>query len=92
VPAIIYQTVNTPTTETVVQTQVFAQIETTTLISGSEVVLTTTVPTVIYQTVNVPTTETRTVSTLLLTTETATTAIPQYLNITVSSVSTTTSR
>jgi hypothetical protein len=92
VPAIIYQTVNTPTTETVVQTQVFAQIETTTLISGSEVVLTTTVPTVIYQTVNVPTTETRTVSTLLLTTETATTAVPQYLNITVSSVSTTTSR
>ena len=78
-------------TETVVQTQVFTQIETTTFISGSEVVLMTTVPTIIYQTVNIPTTETRTVSTLLLTTATATTAIPQYVNVTVSSVSTTTS-
>jgi hypothetical protein len=92
VPTIIYQTVNMPTTETVIQTQILTQIETTTFISGSEVVLTTTVPTVIYQTVNVPTTETRTVSTLLMTTETATTAVPQYVNITVSSVSTTTSK
>jgi len=78
-------------TETVVQTQIFTQLETTTFISGSEVVFTTTVPTVVYQTVNVPTTKTRTVSTLLLTTETATTAIPQYLNVTVSNGSTTTS-
>lgn len=78
-------------TETVVQTQIFTQVETTTFISGSEVVLTTTVPTIIYQTVNIPTTATRTVSTLLLTTATATTAVPQYVNVTVSSVSTTTS-
>ncbi|THV84156.1 hypothetical protein D6D29_03349, partial [Aureobasidium pullulans] len=79
-------------TETVVQSQTFTQIETTTYISGSEVVLTTTVPTVIYMiaTVNNPITETRTVSTLLLSTATATTAIPEYINVTVSSVSTTT--
>lgn len=81
-------------TETVVQSQTFTQIETTTYISGSEVVLTTTVPTVIYMiaTVNNPITETRTVSTLLLSTATATTAIPEYINVTVSSVSTTTSK
>lgn len=75
----------------VVQTQIFTQLETTTFISGSGVLFTTTVPTVVYQMVNVPTIETRTVSMLLLTTETATTAILQYLNVTVSSVPTTTS-
>lgn len=81
-------------TETVVQSQILTQIETTTFISGSEVVLTTTVPTVIYMTatVNNPVTETRTVSTLLISTATATTAVPEYINITVSSVSTTTSK
>ncbi|THW06570.1 hypothetical protein D6D26_01470 [Aureobasidium pullulans] len=79
-------------TETVVQSQILTQIETTTFISGSEVVLTTTVPTVIYMTatVNNPVTETRTVSTLLISTATATIAVPEYVNITVSSVSTTT--
>ncbi|CAD0018345.1 unnamed protein product [Aureobasidium pullulans] len=79
-------------TETVVQSQILTQIETTTFISGSEVVLTTTVPTVIFMTatVNNPVTETRTVSTLLISTATATTAVPEYVNITVSSVSTTT--
>ncbi|KAI4721295.1 hypothetical protein E4T48_02415 [Aureobasidium sp. EXF-10727] len=75
-------------TATVVQSQIFTQIETTTFVSGSEVVLTTTVPSIVYQTVNNPTTETRTVSTILLSTQTATTAVPQYVNITVSSVST----
>jgi hypothetical protein len=92
IPTVVYQTINNPITETVIQTQVLTQIETTTFISGSEVILTTTVPTVVYQTVNIPITETRTVSTLLLATETATAAVPQYVNITVSSISTTTSR
>ncbi|KAI4730315.1 hypothetical protein E4T49_01780 [Aureobasidium sp. EXF-10728] len=75
-------------TATVVQSQIFTQIETTTFVSGSEVVLTTTVPSIVYQTVDNPTTETRTVSTILLSTQTATTAVPQYVNIAVSSVST----
>lgn len=79
-------------TETVVQSQTFTQVETTTFISGSEIVLTTTIPTIVYQTVNIPTTETRTVSTLILTTETATTAVPQYVNVTILSVSTITSK
>lgn len=79
-------------TETLVQSQIYTQVETTTYVSGTEIVLTTTIPTIVYQTVNVPITETRTVSTLLLTTETATTAVPQYVNVTVSSVSTITSK
>ena len=78
-------------TATVQQTQVYTQVETTTFVSGSEVVLTTSIPTTIYQTVNAPVTETRTVSTILLSTQTATTAVPQYINVTVSSVSTITS-
>jgi hypothetical protein len=79
-------------TETIVQSQIYTQVETTTFISGSEIILTTTIPTIVYQTVSVPTTETRTVSTVLLTTETATTAVPNYVYITVSSVSTITSK
>lgn len=84
-------TITVSSTVTVLQSQIYTQFETTTFISGSEIVLTTSVPTTIYQTVDAPFTETRTVSTILLSTQTATTVIPQYLNITVSSVSTMTS-
>ncbi|KAH0278399.1 hypothetical protein KCU91_g2498, partial [Aureobasidium melanogenum] len=83
-------TITVSSTVTVLQSQIYTQFETTTFVSGSEIVLTTSLPTTIYQTVNKPVTETRTVSTILVSTQTATTAVPQVLNITVSSVSTST--
>lgn len=84
-------TITVSNTVTVLQSQIYTQFETTTFVSGSEIVLTTSMPTTIYQTVNVPVTETRTVSTTLVSTQTARTAVPQVLNITVSSVSISTS-
>jgi hypothetical protein len=78
-------------TEVVVQSQTYTQIETTTFVSGSAVVLTTLVPTVVYTTINHPTTEIATVSTIQRSTALATTAFNEYVNITVSSVSTLTS-
>lgn len=80
-------------TETIVQSQTFTQVETTTSISGSEVMFTAMVPTIVYTTINdPPTIEATTVSSLLLSTAIATTAVPQYVNITVSSVATVTSK
>lgn len=79
-------------TQTVVLSQTYTQIETTTSISGSEVVLTTLVPTVVYTTINSPTTEIQTVSTTQRSTALATTAVTEFVNVTVSSVSTLTSK
>lgn len=79
-------------TQTVVQSQTYTRIETTTLVSGSEVILTTIVPTVVYTTINNPTTEIQTLSATQRTTALATTAMTEFVNITVSSVSTLTSK
>jgi hypothetical protein len=82
-------TVTVFSTATVLQNQIYTEVETTTFVSGSEVILTTSVPTTIYQTINAPVTVTQTVSSVILSTKTATTEVPQYINITVFSVSTT---